>query len=197
VKRLITRRIEESIAVKQALLADDEQLEMTERLAEAVISVISSGGRILLCGNGGSASDALHIAGELVGRFKRERSAWSAIVLNADVATLTAIANDYGYENVFARQAAAHARAGDLIIGLSTSGNSENVLRAIRAARELGASTAALLGCGGGRLRAAADFPIVVPSSVTARIQECHIMIGHIICELAEERLSGNEKDEG
>ncbi|MDR1875814.1 MAG: SIS domain-containing protein [Synergistaceae bacterium] len=188
-KHTIKQRIAESIAVHEALLHDDEQLEMIERLANAVISVISSGSRILLCGNGGSASDALHIAGELVGRFRRERSAWSAIVLNADVATMTAIANDYGYENVFARQVEAHIRPGDLLIGFSTSGNSENICRAVLKARELGGSTAVFTGNGDGRLRAMADFSIVVPANVTARIQECHILIGHIICELAEERL--------
>jgi D-sedoheptulose 7-phosphate isomerase len=185
-KQITKQRIGESIAVHEALLGDEEQLETIERLANAVISVIASRGRILLCGNGGSASDALHIAGELVGRFQKERNAWSAIVLNADVATMTAIANDYGYENVFARQAEAHTRPGDLLIGFSTSGNSENVCRAVQKAKELGALTAVFTGNGGGRLKAMADLPIVVPDNVTARIQECHILIGHIVCELVE-----------
>ena len=190
---LIKQRIEESIAVKETLLLDEILLDAVVRLAEAVISVISSGGRILLCGNGGSASDALHITGELVGRFQRERSAWSAIVLNADVATMTAIANDYGYEQVFARQVAAHMRGGDLLIGFSTSGNSENICNAARTARELGGLTAAFTGNLGGRLKEMVDFSIVVPSNVTARIQESHIMLGHIVCELVEERLWSSE----
>ncbi|MDR1916171.1 MAG: SIS domain-containing protein [Synergistaceae bacterium] len=189
-KRIIKQRISENIAIHEALMRDEEQLEIVARVADAVISVISSGGRILLCGNGGSASDALHIAGELVGRFQRERGAWSAIVLNADVATMTAIANDYGYDNVFARQVEAHVRPGDLLMGFSTSGNSENICRAVRKARELGCSTAVFTGNQGGRLRTMADFSIIVPANVTARIQECHILIGHIICELAEEQLN-------
>ena len=188
-KQLIRQRIEDSIAVKKALMLDEELLASVARLSEALTEVIISGGRVLLCGNGGSASDALHVAGELVGRFQRERSAWSAIVLNADVATMTSIANDYGYENVFARQAAAHIRRGDLLVGFSASGNSENVCAAARTARELGGLTAAFTGNDGGRLGALVDYSIVVPSNVTARIQEGHILIGHIICELMEEHL--------
>ena len=190
-KQLIQQRIKDSIAVKKALLMDEELLLTVARLAGALASVIESGGRVLLCGNGGSASDALHIAGELVGKFQKERSAWSAIVLNADVAAMTAIANDYGYESVFARQVAAHIREGDLFIGFSTSGNSENVCAAARKSRELGGLTAALTGNRGGRLGAMVDISIVVPSGITARIQECHILIGHIMCELVEEKLCG------
>jgi len=191
-KQLIKQRIEESISVKKTLLSDESQLDTLTSLAETVMSIISSGGRILLCGNGGSASDALHTAGELVGRFQRERSAWSAIVLNADVATMTAIANDYGYENVFARQTAAHIRCGDLLIGFSTSGNSENICRAMTTAREFGGLTAAFTGNKGGRLGTMVDFPIVVPSGTTARIQESHITLAHILCELVEEHLTDN-----
>ena len=193
-RELIQQRIKDSIAVKKTLLLNEELLASIARLAEALTTVIASGGRVLLCGNGGSASDALHIAGEIVGRFQKERSAWSAIVLNADVATMTAIANDYGYENVFARQVTAHVREGDLFIGFSTSGNSENILAAARTARELGGLTAALTGNQGGRLGAMVDFSIVVPSDVTARIQESHILIGHIICELVENNLGGVDR---
>ena len=196
-KQLIRQRIEESVAVKNALLLDEKLLETVASLAEAMISAIASGGKVLLCGNGGSASDALHIAGELVGRFQKERSAWPAIALNADVAVMTSIANDYGYEEVFARQVAAHIRKGDLFIGLSTSGDSENICAAAKTARELGGLTAAFTGKRGGRLGTMVDFSIVVPSDSTPRIQESHILIGHILCELcelcelAEERLSG------
>jgi D-sedoheptulose 7-phosphate isomerase len=181
--------LRENISIHEALLRDEKRLEIIEHLANAIISVISSGGRILLCGNGGSASDALHIAGELVGRFQKERGAWSAISLNADVATMTAIANDYGFENVFARQVEAHIRPGDLLIGFSTSGNSENVCGAVRKTKELGGTTAVFTGNDGGRLKEIADFSIVIPDNVTARIQECHILIGHIVCELVEKGL--------
>jgi D-sedoheptulose 7-phosphate isomerase len=189
-RRIIKQRIRESISTHEAILQDEKLQETMERVAGTVMSVISSGGRILLCGNGGSASDALHIAGELVGRFQKERSAWSAIALNADVATMTAVANDYGYEEVFARQVLAHIRPGDLLIAFSASGNSENVCRAVQKARELGGTAAVLTGNRGGRLKEMADFSIVVPDSVTARIQECHILIGHIVCELVEKGLS-------
>ena len=192
-RELVQQRIEDSIATKKALLLDEGFLASVTGLAEALASVIASGGRVLLCGNGGSASDALHIAGELVGRFQKERSAWSAIALNADVATMTAIANDYGYENVFARQVAAHIRKGDLFIGFSTSGNSENICAAVRTAQDLGGLTAAFTGNRGGKLGALVDFSIVVPDDVTARVQECHILIGHIICELVEDFLVGTD----
>jgi D-sedoheptulose 7-phosphate isomerase len=188
-KDMIKARIGESIAVKERILADDSLISVIEQLVEAVASVIASGGRILLCGNGGSASDALHIAGEIIGRFQKERSAWSAIVLNSDVATMTSIANDYGFNEVFARQVEAHMRPGDLFIGFSTSGNSENVLRATKKARELGGKTAVFTGGTGGKLKEGADFAIVIPDTVTARIQESHITIGHVLCELVEDRL--------
>ena len=189
-RQIIQQRIEDSIALKKALLSDEALLTSIVRLAETLTKIIASEGRVLLCGNGGSASDALHIAGELVGRFQKERRAWSAIALNADVATMTSIANDYGYEKVFARQVAAHIRRGDLFIGFSTSGNSENICAAARTARELGGLTAAFTGNRGGKLGSMVDFSIVVPSDVTARVQESHILIGHIVCELVEENLS-------
>jgi D-sedoheptulose 7-phosphate isomerase len=189
-EQIIKQRIRESISLHETLLRDEKLLETIADIAGAVIAVISSGGRILLCGNGGSASDALHIAGELVGRFQKERSAWSAIALNADVATMTAIANDYGYENVFARQVEAHVRPGDLLVGFSTSGNSENVCRAVQKIMELGGMAVVFTGTGGGRLKEMAGFSVVVPGNVTARIQECHILIGHIICDIVEQYLS-------
>ena len=152
--------------------------------------VIANGGKILLCGNGGSASDALHIAGEIVGRFQKERKSWPAVVLNADVATLTAIANDYGYDNAFARQVEGFMTEKDLLIGITTSGNSENIYRAILKAKEIGGKTAVLTGRTGGKTAPIVDFPLVVPCDVTARIQESHITIGHIMCEIVEEKLA-------
>lgn len=145
---------------------------------------------MLLCGNGGSASDALHIAGEIVGRFRKERRAWPAVALNADVATMTSIANDYGFDEVYARQVEAHMTEADLLIGFSTSGNSKNVHRAILKAKEIRGATVLFSGSSGGKICGSADFSILVPSETTARIQECHITIGHILCEIVEERLA-------
>ena len=148
--KLICERIEDSIRLKQSLLEDRELLKTVENLAVEIAKCLKNGGKLVLCGNGGSASDALHFAGEIVGRFQRERSPWPAVVLNADVATMTAIANDYGYDEVFSRQARGHMNLGDVFVGISTSGNSENVLRTVMAAEEMGAVTAALLGRDGG-----------------------------------------------
>lgn len=189
-KDLIKARIQDSINVKYELLNNDELLSVIDCLANRIVSAIRNGNKLILCGNGGSASDALHFAGEFVGRFQKERIAWPAIVLNADVAAITAIANDYGYDDVFARQAEAHVKQGDIFVGISTSGNSENVLRAMRVAKNMGAITAALLGKDGGKIKEMVDYPIVVPSNVTARIQESHITIIHILCEIAEEKIS-------
>lgn len=186
---LINERIQDSINVKMELLKNDNLLNTVEDLADEIVKAIRNGNKIVICGNGGSASDALHFAGEIVGRFQKERNAWPAVVLNADVATMTAIANDYGYDDIFARQAEGHVRAGDVFVGISTSGNSENVLRAVKIAREKGAITAALLGKDGGKIAKEVDYPIVVPCNVTARVQECHILIIHIMCEIAEEKI--------
>ena len=184
---LIEERIKESIDTKYSLLHSPELIRAIESASEAVCGSLKAGGKVLLCGNGGSASDALHIAGELVGRFQKERSALPAIALNADVATMTAIANDYGYERLFEREVAGLMREGDCLLGISTSGNSENVYLAIKKAKEMGGQTVAFLGKDGGKIRDVADISLVVPSDCTARIQEAHIMIGHIICELAED----------
>ena len=189
-EELIVKRIKESIAVKQTLLENGELLENVDRLSNAVTEAILNGNKLVICGNGGSASDSLHFAGEIVGRFQKERNAWPAVVLNADVATMTAIANDYSYDDVFARQAQGHVNSGDVFIGISTSGNSENVFRAIKVAKEKGAVTAALLGKDGGKIKGEVNYPLVVPCDVTARVQESHILLIHIICELAEEKLA-------
>ncbi len=188
--QLIINRIQESINVKRDILKNDELINLVEKLAEEIAAVLNNGGKIVLCGNGGSASDALHFAGEIVGRFQKERVAWPAVVLNSDVATMTAIANDYSYDDVFARQAQGHCKAGDMFIGISTSGNSENVYRAVEEAKKKGAITAAFLGKDGGKIGKQVDYPIIVPYQVTARVQECHILLIHIICEIVEERLS-------
>jgi D-sedoheptulose 7-phosphate isomerase len=176
----------EHVRVAQALAAIAPDVA---RAADIVIASLAAGGRLLLAGNGGSAADAQHIAAELTGRFVRERAALPAIALHANGSALTAVGNDYGYEMVFARELAAHARAGDVLIAISTSGNSPNILRAIEAARERRVAVIGLTGESGGRMRAACDVCLCVPSPVTARIQEMHITIGHTICELIDERL--------
>ncbi len=191
---LVKQRISDSIAVKQSLLENEELINTVVSLANEIITCIANGGKLVICGNGGSASDALHFAGEIVGRFVKERKAWPAVVLNADVATMTAIANDYGYDDVFARQVEGHMKLGDVFIGISTSGNSENVYRAMLKSKEIGATTACLVGKDGGKIGRESDYPIIVPCNVTARVQECHINIIHIICEMAESKLAEIEE---
>lgn len=190
---LVKQRILESVEVKQNLLTNEPLLETVSNLADAITECIKNGGKLVICGNGGSASDALHFAGEIVGRFVKERKAWPAVVLNADVATLTAIANDYGYDDAFARQAEGHLKPEDIFIGISTSGNSENVYRAVLKAQEIGAKTACLVGKDGGKIGKAVDYPIIVPCNTTARVQEAHINIIHILCEISEANLAANE----
>jgi D-sedoheptulose 7-phosphate isomerase len=152
-----------------------------------LMDTFGNGGKILLCGNGGSAADAQHIAAEFTGRFVRERRALPAIALTTDTSALSAIGNDYGFERVFERQVEALAERGDLVIGISTSGNSSNVLRALDLANSIGCLTLGLSGRGGGKMNDLCDLNIVVPSDVTARIQEMHILIGHILCAIADE----------
>lgn len=188
-KELMKQRIGESIEVKKGLLENEKLLSTLESLTSEIVTAIKSGHKLVLCGNGGSASDTLHFAGEIVGRFVRERSAWPAVVLNADVATMTAIGNDYGYDDVFARQAQGHCQEGDVFIGISTSGNSENVLRAVNMAKSKGCKTAALLGKDGGKIGKVVDYPLIVPCNTTARVQESHILLIHIMCELSEKEL--------
>ena len=188
---IVRERIQDSITVKTEILLDDQIQESIYTLANAVTNSLKEGNKLILCGNGGSASDALHFAGEIVGRFQKERDALPAVVLNADVTTMTAVANDYCFEDIFARQAQAHVKKGDFFIGISTSGNSENVYRAMKVAQNQGAYTAALLGKDGGKVGKESNYSIIVPSNVTARIQESHIMIIHILCELIENAFTG------
>ena len=147
---------------------------------------IENGGKILIMGNGGSAADSQHIAAEIVGRFKKERKGLPAIALTTDTSILTSVGNDYGYDYIFARQIEALCRPEDMVIGITTSGNSANVVRAIEAANEAGALTVGLTGCSGGKLNTLCKYNIVVPSAVTARVQEAHIFIGHSLCEILE-----------
>ncbi len=150
---------------------------------------LAKGGTLLWCGNGGSAADSQHLAAEFVGRFKKDRKALRSVALTTDTSVLTCIANDYSYEDIFSRQLEALARTGDVLVVISTSGNSENVLRALKTGKELGVKTIALLGKDGGLAESHADLAIVIPSNSTARIQEAHILIGHILCDLIEQEL--------
>lgn len=158
--------------------------------ADIICSSLAAGGQLLIAGNGGSAADAQHIAAELTGRFLRERQPLRALALHTNTSALTAIGNDYGYERVFARELTAHARPGDVLLAISTSGNSANILCAIEAARQCKVAVIGLTGESGGQMRAACDLCLCIPSKSTARIQEMHITIGHAICELLEERLT-------
>ncbi len=164
-----------------------EMIPAIEQGAQALIDTLKSGGKILLCGNGGSAADAQHIAAEIVGRFETERKGLPAIALTTDTSILTAVGNDYGYQSLFSRQVEALAQPADVLIAYSTSGNSENVLRAATLARDKGCKVIALSGNDGGKLSALADVDLCVPSDVTARIQEAHGFIGHLLCSAIDE----------
>lgn len=158
-----------------------------EAACEMIVSTLKKGNKVLLAGNGGSAADAQHIAAELSGRFVKERKALPGIALTTDTSALTSIANDYGYEHVFSRQVEALANDGDLFIGISTSGNSQGILNALESAKKLNCKTLGLSGRNGGKMNGLCDLNIIVPSDVTARIQEMHILIGHILCKAADD----------
>ncbi|MDR6784928.1 D-sedoheptulose 7-phosphate isomerase [Pedobacter africanus] len=165
-----------------------ELVPQIERACTMITETVSSGAKVLLAGNGGSAADAQHIAAELTGRFVRERKALPAIALTVDTSALTAISNDYGYEMVFQRQVEALARTSDLFIGISTSGNSPNILNALIAAKKIGCKTLGLSGKDGGQMNELCDINIIIPENNTARIQEMHILIGHILCKAVDEQ---------
>jgi len=180
----INQSIIDSLHVKKKLL-NDSTLERILAVANACIDSLKNGNRILLAGNGGSAADSQHIAAEFVSRFMYDRPGLPAIALTTDTSMLTAIGNDYGYERVFERQLEANGKKGDIFFGITTSGNSPNILRAINRCKDLGITTVGLSG-ESGKIHELCDLMIAVPSSSTPRIQECHILIGHIICGLAE-----------
>lgn len=173
-------------AHQAAVLALKAQQDDIAALGEHLVACLRAGHRIFLCGNGGSAADAQHIAAEMVCRFETNRRALPAIALTTDTSALTAIGNDFGYEQVFSRQVEALCRPGDLLIGISTSGNSANVIAAVEQARMAGVTTLGLLGGSGGKLATLTDHALVVPANETARIQECHILIGHIWCAMID-----------
>ena len=174
----------------------EAQQPVLESIARTMTATLRAGGKILWCGNGGSAGDSQHLAAELVGRFRRQRRGLASLALTADSSALTSIANDYGYEAVFSRQVEALGVAGDLLVGISTSGNSQNVVAALEAARSQGLTTVAFTGAGGGRMAKLADHLFAVASKETARIQEAHILAGHMLCDWIElDCVSGAERE--
>jgi D-sedoheptulose 7-phosphate isomerase len=186
---LIRRRISENAEIARAILGSEDRLAVIERAADAVVECYRKGGKLFFMGNGGSAADAQHLATELVSRFYLERRALSAEALTVNSSILTGIGNDYDFEKVFSRQLEASARPGDVAFGISTSGNSRNIVAAMEAARGIGAVTVGFTGENGGLLAERSDICLRVPSSDTPRIQEAHILAGHIICEIVEKRL--------
>ena len=186
-KELIKNHILEHGNVLDSVMKLDESIE---KVANIFISCLENGGTIFWCGNGGSASDSQHLAGELVGRFVDERKPLKSVALTADSAVMTCIGNDYGYEHIFSRQIEGLGSKGDVLVAISTSGSSKNVLNAMKVAQKRGITTIGLLGKGGGEAKFLANQSIIVASEVTSRIQEMHILIGHILCDLIEEGMN-------
>lgn len=184
---LILKEIEDSVETKEKLAK--ECVGDIKAVADVIVTALREGGKIVFFGNGGSAADAQHLAAEFVGRFVMDRSPLRAISLTTNTSVLTAVGNDFGFEAVFSRQVAAHVDPGDVVIGISTSGRSKNVISGIQEAKKRGANTVALTGSSGDELAQLCDYRIKVPSSNTQRIQECHILIGHILCGLVEKNL--------
>lgn len=189
----IKRNVQAAVELKQTILRDERLLQNILKVAEVCVQALRAGNKLLFAGNGGSAGDSQHLAAEIVGRYKFDRPGLPAVALTTDTSALTAIGNDYGYEAVFERQLQALGRAGDVFFGITTSGNSKNVLRAIERARELKVVSVGLAG-GGGAIQKLCDHCLSVPSNDTARIQECHIMIGQIICGYIEETMFPDHK---
>lgn len=186
----IAIQLQDSIDTKKALLASE--LGVMRKIADVVVSAFKNNRRLYLIGNGGSAADAQHIAGELIGRFKMNRRPLPAVALTTDTSVITALANDFGYDTCFARQVEALAEPGDVVLAFSTSGNSQGILSAVQIARNRGAITIGFTGKDGGLLKNAVDICLKIPSDNTPRIQECHITVGHIICSLVEKELFGS-----
>jgi D-sedoheptulose 7-phosphate isomerase len=182
----------ESIQVKEEILRN--QIEQIAQIAQLMIDCLKKDGKVIVFGNGGSASDSQHIAAELVGRFKKDRSALAAIALTTNTSILTSLANDYGYDVVFSRQVEALGKKNDVVLGISTSGKAKNVALGIKQAKKMGIKTVVLSGGDGGDIVKLADVSLVVPSKITARIQEAHITIAHIICEMIEQELCQEQK---
>src|SRR3989339_985387 len=190
-KNYIIKQIADSAATKQAILENDDLVEMIVTVAKACVEVYRHGKRTIWAGNGGSAADAQHIAAELVGRYGFDRPSIPSLALTTDTSNLTAIGNDYGYDKVFSRQLEGMGQSGDIFIGISTSGNSRNIINAFEVAKKKGIKTVALVGRDGGEMAKMADIALIVPSDSTPRIQESHILIGHILCDIIEKETFG------
>ena len=182
----IRELMQASLTVKQALLADEAVQAGMERAVAIMTGALCSGGRVLFCGNGGSAADAQHFAAELSGKFLLDRRALDAEALHVNTSFLTAYANDFSYDQVYARLVQAKGRKGDILIGISTSGNSKNIVLAFEEAHRIGMQTIGMTGAGGGAMAAVSDVLLAMPSKETPRIQECHLVVGHILCQLVE-----------
>jgi D-sedoheptulose 7-phosphate isomerase len=193
-KSFITNQISSSIKVKENILNDNSLIEQISNSCDLAIKTYQKGNKTLIAGNGGSAADAQHIAGEFVSRFYFDRPGLASVAITTDTSILTAIGNDYGYDKIFSRQLEANGKNGDLFIAISTSGNSTNILLAIQKAKEMGISIIGLTGASGGKMKELCDICICVPSSETPRIQESHIVIGHIICAAVEDILFSEYK---
>jgi len=191
INEYISNQVKKSIDVKQKLLDSQELMDLIQEVALKCVEVYKNGNKTLIAGNGGSAADAQHIAGEFVSRFYFDRPGLASIALTTDTSIMTAIGNDYGYERLFSRQVQANGVAGDMFIGISTSGNSANVIEALKECKKKGIITVGLTGEKGGKMAEYCDYCIKVPSNETPRIQEAHILIGHIICAVVEEAIFG------
>ncbi len=187
-KNIVSNLLSEHINVVEAI-KNDFIISNINLFSKLCIKTLKNNGTIFFMGNGGSAADSQHIASELVGKFKGIRKAYPAIAITTDTSSLTSIANDYGFNKIFSRQIQALVNKGDTVVGISTSGNSENIIEGIVEAKKIGAYTVGLLGKNGGKLKDICDLSIIVPSNITARVQEVHILIGHIVCELLEKEL--------
>ena len=187
-KKRIESILKDSINVKEKLLSGS--INTISQIADQIITSLKKGGKLIIFGNGGSAADAQHIAAELIGRFQKERRALAALALTTNTSVLTALANDYGYETVFSRQLEALADKKDVVLAISTSGKAKNVIEAVKLAKSIGIKTIAFTGQRGGELAKLADIALIVPAKITARIQEAHITVGHILCELIEYELT-------
>jgi len=187
----ITQTIQNSINVKQQILDNNELLDKIEQSIDLIINALNNGNKILFCGNGGSAADAQHLAAELSGRFYFDRAPLASEALHCNSSYLTAVANDYGYDEVFARIIKGIGKKGDVLVGLSTSGNSQNIIKAFEVAKQQGINVIAFTGATGGKMKELADILLNITSTDTPRIQEAHITVGHVICEQVEQRIFG------
>ena len=188
-RAVVQDNLKSSIKLKEELLADSEMIERVGELTDLIVKRYKEEGKVLFCGNGGSAADAQHLAAELSGRFYYDRPPVFAEALHVNTSYLTAVANDYSYDEIYSRLVRAMGKKGDILIGISTSGNSKNVVNALKQGKELGMVTVSLTGLGGGEMKNWSDFVFEIPSKDTPRIQECHMLIGHTICQLVEQEL--------